>query len=309
MGYGVTTSSKVVLSQGATVTGKWNGRTYRIERLLGEGANGKVFLVRQNRQPYAMKFGFDALDLQMEVNALRALDRKRGRPFLLDVDDAEWNGVAYPYYVMRYVPGVPPESYMSKHGADWFYLIGLNVLRSLERLHRLGYVYADLKPGNVLVSGYGETELIDYGGVTAKGRSVRQFTELFDRGYWNAGERTADESYDLFGFAVLCLQIGGSGKRLQEAAHRLPQNRSVHDLLRLIDENPLCKTVAPVLVRALRGNYSRSADAVADWVRAIEARGLNGYPKPVRTAAWIKAAFVSSIGLFASALYLFLQRV
>ncbi|WP_245955037.1 protein kinase domain-containing protein [Paenibacillus flagellatus] len=304
----MTTSSKAVLTEGLVVTGKWNKRSYRIERLLGEGANGKVFLVQSGKQSYALKFGFDALDLQMEVNVLRELDKKSPSPFLRDADDVELNGSVYPFYVMTYVRGATPEHYIRKNGSDWFFLIGLNLLRKLHALHRQGYVFGDLKTDNVLVSGYGEVELVDYGGVTAKGRSVKQFTELYDRGYWNAGERRADDGYDLFGFAIVCLQLSGMGKKLQELAKTLPQNRGPDELLKLIGESPSCRAVADVLKKAIAGRYADSAEAVAEWKRAMEKHGAAGYPRPVVSALWIKTAFVASIGLFASTLYLYLIK-
>lgn len=302
MGYSVTTSSKVVLTEGFAIFGKWNGRTYRIGRLLGEGTNGKVFLVHApGNRAYALKFGFDALDLQMEVNVLRELDKRRRQPFLHDADDVELNGNVYPFYVMTYIRGHMPRQYMERNGADWFYLIGLNLLYKLGALHRQGYAFGDLKSENVLVSGYGEVELVDYGGVTGKGRSVKQFTELYDRGFWNAGERVADESYDLFGFAVLCLQLGGMEKRLKELAESLPQNRAARDLVILVDECALCRPVADVLKRAIDGRWSSSAAAAAEWKQAMERHGASRHPHPASAAWWIRTAFIASIGLFVSA--------
>ncbi|MBD2866052.1 serine/threonine protein kinase [Paenibacillus sp. IB182363] len=306
MGYGVTTSSKTVLTQGDIVCGKWNKRSYRIERLLGEGANGKVFLVGAGGRHFALKFGFDAVDLQMEVNVLRELDQKTGDPFLYDADDVMLNGMIYPFYVMRYVKGVPPEPYIRSNGSDWFYLIGLNLLRKLHALHHLGYGFGDLKSDNVLVSGYGEVELVDYGGVTARGRSVRQFTELYDCGFWNAGDRVAGDSYDLFGFAVFCLQIGGMGNRLQEISKELPQSRSKEDLLKLIDLCPKCKPVARILKKAATGRYRSSAEAAAEWEQAMNKPGPIMDPRRRKqSSGWIPAAFLGSIGLFVSVLYMF----
>lgn len=290
------------MTEGFAICGKWNKRSYRIERLLGEGANGKVFLVQSGKQTYALKFGFDTVDLQMEVNVLRELDKVSPQPFLIDADDAIIGETAYPFYVMRYIRGVTPRYYIGRNGFDWFYMIGLNLLRKLHALHRQGYVFGDLKSDNVLVFGYGEVELVDFGGVTERGRSVKQFTELYDRGFWNAGERIADDGYDLFGFAVLCLEIGGMGKQLGELARGLPQSRCPADLEKLIDECPHCRAVAATLKKAVAGKFASSFEAAKEWKAALEKHGVSPKARSGGAGFWIKAAFVASIGLFLSVL-------
>lgn len=45
----MTTSFDLRLKPGMVLTGKWKQGRYRIERLLGEGANGKVYLVEHKR--------------------------------------------------------------------------------------------------------------------------------------------------------------------------------------------------------------------------------------------------------------------
>ena len=86
------TSFKLDLDKGMIITGKWRRHRYRVERLLGEGANGKVYLVERERRLLALKVGLDTVDLQSEINVLQALEgqqRKRNGtdPFLYDVDD------------------------------------------------------------------------------------------------------------------------------------------------------------------------------------------------------------------------------
>src|SRR5690606_7564937 len=127
--------------------------------------------------------------------------------FVIEVDDL-WSAhrrVTYPFYVMRYIEGIHPAKFLRENGEDWFAVIGYRILGKLAELHAHGYGFGDLKSDNILVSGYGTTELIDYGGLTSFGKSVRQLSERYDRGYWRAGSRVADAEYDLFAFAVLCI--------------------------------------------------------------------------------------------------------
>lgn len=61
-------------------------------------------------------------------------------------------------------------NYIAQHGADWFPLLGLNLLRSLGELHRERWIFGDLKLENIIVGEYGEVDLIDFGGATPFGR-------------------------------------------------------------------------------------------------------------------------------------------
>lgn len=101
---------------GTVITGKWRGNRYVVERMLGKGANGTVYLVQREgrREKYALKVGNDTLELQSEINVLTTLQSCRKRSehrarresplssYLLESDDFK-DGVNEPFYVMRYV--------------------------------------------------------------------------------------------------------------------------------------------------------------------------------------------------------------
>ncbi|MFD0677120.1 MULTISPECIES: protein kinase domain-containing protein [unclassified Paenibacillus] len=301
------TSFEQDLHTGKIIIGKWNKAQYRVERMLGAGANGKVYLVMKGKLQYAMKIGFDAVDHQSEINALKELSKSNTsfRHYLLDVDDYEENGVNLPFYVMRYIKGQSMTDFIWRNGRDWIGLIGTNMLRKLVELHGQAYIFGDIKVQNMLVSGYGDVELIDFGGVTAKGRSVKQFTEVYDRGYWGAGTRSADEAYDLFAFAVLIISSVETEQRMKGMDKLLPQNRSVDILINMLQSNPALRQVAPMLRKALLGQYSTSKQALADWRR-------QGYGKPSLTApkkgslsSLLKLCFTLSLLMFGLALYFY----
>lgn len=303
----MTTSSKLALAEGTWINGKWNKNKYEVVRLLGEGANGQVYLVRSGKSPYAMKVGFDSIDLQMEVNVLRSLGKgvQASEPFLQDADDLSIADRNFPFYVMKYVKGTHPLAFLQKHGVDWFELLGFDLLKKLGNLHRRGYIFGDLKMDNVLISEFGKVELVDYGGVTGKGRSVKQFTEVYDRGFWNAGSRKADEAYDLFSFAVLCLHLADSRKRFADFIKSLPQNRHLDDLIALIREYESCNRFSPVLVKALTGKYQSSQEAAQEW-RSLMLKSVR-HTESGKRSLWIQTAFAISLVLFASTLYIYLQ--
>lgn len=299
------TSFEHAIPVGTWIRGKWNKNQYRVERLLGEGANGKVFLVSRGKRLYALKVGFDPVEHQSEVNALKALSKSSTsfRDMLVESDDFSREGVEFPYCVMRYIKGKSFTDFIRQYGADWIPLIGLNLLRKLTELHASGFVFGDLKAENIIITGYGGVELIDFGGMTAKGRSVKQFTEIYDRGFWNGGARTADEGYDLFSFAVLLLSATDRERRFQGAASFLPQNRSVEWLLDLLKEREQLAPAAPLLRKALTGRYDSSRQMLADWrarspgTQAIRKKPVNG--------GWIKICFAVSLIVFGTTLYWF----
>ncbi|TVY06787.1 protein kinase domain-containing protein [Paenibacillus cremeus] len=303
----MTTSFESAFSAGTLICGKWNKGEYRVERLLGEGANGRVYLVRRGKQLLALKTGFDPLDHQSEVNALKALSKSGAsfRQFLVDSDDVSMGGLDQPFYVMRYIRGKTLTEFLKDNGPDWIPLVGLNLLKKLGELHENGFIFGDLKAENMIVTGYGEVELIDFGGVTAQGRAVKQFTEVFDRGFWGAGSRTADHAYDLFSFAALLLSVTDRERRLQSFKSFLPQNRTVEMLLEMLRENRYLASEAPVLRKALLGQYTSTKQAAADWrARSLTRRAVRR--KPVR-GGWIKICFAASLLLFGATVYMVLQ--
>jgi len=305
----VTTSSSPAYPPGTVITGKWGRSRYIVERLLGKGANGKVYLVRPSggRGRYALKVGYDALDLQSEINVLNALKEQMPDPYLVEADDHLEGSREVTFYVMRYIEGSPLHRFIRARGTEWLALIGLKLLEKLSVLHASGYAFGDLKPDNVMVSAYGRVELIDYGGVSRFGRSVKQFTEWYDRGYWNAGSRTGDGSYDLFSFAVMCIGLLDE-KALREASCQLPQTRSVSDLQLLMRRNPVFKPYAAWLNKALTGDFADSREALNEWKRRIyEASERHVRHIPVSTPRWLKNAFGISAAILACAIYLFLR--
>lgn len=306
----MTTSFDWSLPRGTVVRGKWKQGSYRIERLLGEGANGKVFLVERNRNWYALKIGADAVDLQSEVNVLQSIAKQqrgaRSEAFLVDVDDLRaMDGKDYPFYVMRYIRGATLSDYLARHGMDWFPVVGYSLLGKLGDLHDAGWIFGDLKVENVMVADYGRVHLVDYGGVTAAGKGVRQFTEIYDRGYWNAGSRIAEPGYDLFSFAVLCIQLHDSRRLSNLIGGMLPQMRTPDELLRLAGAIPALKPLLGWLRKALYGEFSSTREAAAAWQQWMHRPGIKRFSAP--TPVWVKGLFLGSAVLLATTIYWLLQ--
>ncbi|MGZ9587109.1 protein kinase domain-containing protein [Paenibacillus marinisediminis] len=307
---------KIPLQVGSVVTGVWNKRKYRIERLLGSGANGVVYYVTKSSgqsQPsnergrgFAMKIGMDAVEFQSEINALSSLEAGRrhmksgvgrisARPFLVESDDVEIDGKRYPFYIMRYVQGVTLSEYLGKRGLDWFGVVGGRLLRRLAELHAAGWIFSDLKAENVLVTPDGEAELVDYGGLTRIGSSVRQFTEWYDRGYWNGGLRSADIGYDLFAYAVLMVHLYQKDQLKQCVRGSLPQVRQQEDLMEIIRGCSKLRPYQHWLHRAIYGTFVTTDEALVEWQKITQTvyRSAGRPSRP--TPRWLKFSFVGSL--------------
>ena len=107
---------------------------------------------------------------------------------------------------MEYIEGVELLEFIQKKGTRWIGVLMLQLLTSLADLHNHNWVFGDLKPENLIVttSTY-KVRCVDVGGTTVVGRSIKEFTEFFDRGYWGLGSRRADPQYDLFAVAMIML--------------------------------------------------------------------------------------------------------
>jgi len=283
------------LRPGDRVVGRWSGRTIAIERWLGEGANGSVYLARDPLGPShcALKVGNDAYALQSEINALQTVGESA--PKLLLSDDGTCRGAEFPFYAMSFVPGVPlGEAAGAAASPEELFAWGERLLARLRELHAAGWAFGDVKPANVLIARGGEARLVDFGGATKFGQAVKQFTELYDRGFWKLGHRKADPAYDLFAFAVTMLEAAGMGRRLRAIAGSTRRNKA-RELLELPGECARLAGAADVLRRMLRGGYADAERALADW-RAAAARGpAAGERWPAMWFAGALAAFVGVV--------------
>ena len=102
---------------------------------------------------------------------------------------------------------------MSKKGKTWLPILILQLLSDLENLHNQGWVFGDLKPDNLIISGPPvKIRCIDVGGTTMIGRAIKEYTEFFDRGYWGEGSRKAEVTYDLFAVAMIMINAYYPGR-------------------------------------------------------------------------------------------------
>ncbi|RFU66905.1 protein kinase family protein [Peribacillus saganii] len=257
---------------GSVITGKWNGNRYRVLKELGFGANGIVYLAELNGQFAALKLSNNGMSITSEMNILKAFSKVQGSalgPSLLEADDWEKSGIILPFYVMEYIKGDSFLEFIKAKGPSWTGVLMLQLLTSLEVLHDQGWVFGDLKPENLIVTtpAY-KVRCIDVGGTTKQGRSIKEFTEFFDRGYWGLGSRKADQQYDLFAAALVMINASYP-KRFQKKGDGQKQ------IMEAVNVKAELRPYKNVIEKAITGRY-QNANQMRQDIMGVLSRRSNG---------------------------------
>lgn len=145
---------------------------YRLERLIGAGGMGSVFLATgldgDAERQVAIKIIRQDLQLDLAVSYLsrerQALERlvHPGITRLLGGGTTEQG---LPYLVMEYVAGTPITEYCDAHHLDTQPRLALfvAVCDTVQYAHRNLILHRDLKPDNILVTESGIPKLLDFG--------------------------------------------------------------------------------------------------------------------------------------------------
>jgi len=166
------------VSAGSSGPGGFLAGGYRLERLLGEGASGLVWLARDTRERglvWAIKeLDFRAVPTEERAEALAGFEREAGilmrlRHVSLPRVTDRFSQDGREYLVMERVEGPTLAEILRNRGgpleedlvAHW----GVQICQVLAYLHGLDppVVYRDLKPANVMVQVNGPVKLVDFG--------------------------------------------------------------------------------------------------------------------------------------------------
>lgn len=256
------------ISIGTILKGKWHQNTYKVIKPLGYGATGVVYLANSTHGYVALKVSENSMAITSEVNVLRHFSKVQEYtlgPSLLDVDD--WLHPQYqvtvPFYVMEYLEGQDLLQFIQRRGEEWLGILIVQLLTDLQRLHQSGWIFGDLKPDNLLVtSSPPRIRWLDVGGTTVQGRSIKEFTEFFDRGYWGLGSRKAEPSYDLFAVAMIIINTAFP-KRFAK------KGEGVTQLKQAIDSRPPLRKYGSILIKALNGHYKEANEMKGEILEVI----------------------------------------
>lgn len=196
---------------------------YTIDRLLGQGAMGLVYL---GRDPH--------LERKVAIKTVRALDldEERTRSFLerfrnearaaarlshpsiVAVHDVgEQEGVG-PYLVLEYVPGTTLKHVVrSRGGLPWPELLSFarQLAGALDAAHAAGILHRDVKPDNVLVTEDGRAKLADFGVARVPDAALTKEGQFLGTPCYAAPETLSSARYstrsDQFSFAAVLYEL------------------------------------------------------------------------------------------------------
>jgi len=153
------------------------GGKYRVERVIGEGAFGRVYLATDTRlrRPVAIKELLATRNATDPELFQRYLDRfgREARaggaithPNVVTVYELEIDNHQNTYLVMEYVDGMNLAALLSQVSSlpvERVVAIALDVARGLDVVHEADVVHRDLKPANIMISRRGGAKVGDFG--------------------------------------------------------------------------------------------------------------------------------------------------
>ncbi|MGW4339804.1 protein kinase domain-containing protein [Rhodococcus koreensis] len=138
---------------------------------IGRGGFGIVYRCTQAALDRTVAVKVLTADLDEENRARflreqRAAGRLTGHPNIVNVLHAGVTENGRPFIVMPYHAEGSLDERIRRHGPlplDEALRLGVKMAGALETAHRLGILHRDVKPGNILLTDYGEPALTDFG--------------------------------------------------------------------------------------------------------------------------------------------------
>ena len=145
---------------------------YQLERLLGSGGMGAVYLARREDHGVMREVALKTMHRQLPgpaelarfANEQRALASLH-HPYVAAFVDVGMADDGTPYYAMEYVPGTIVTRFCDERRWTVAQRVGLflQICEAVEAAHRKLVVHRDIKPANVLVTDDGHPKLLDFG--------------------------------------------------------------------------------------------------------------------------------------------------
>ncbi|GAF44724.1 protein kinase domain-containing protein [Rhodococcus wratislaviensis] len=155
----------------ATVTAELTAAEFEDAHEIGRGGFGVVYRCTQVslERTVAVKVLIAELDKENRARFFReqrAMGRLTGHPNIVNVLQVGATESGHPYLVMQYHPQGSLEARIRRHGPlalEDALRLGVKMAGALETAHQLGILHRDVKPGNILLTDYGEPALSDFG--------------------------------------------------------------------------------------------------------------------------------------------------
>lgn len=218
---------------------------YTLERLLGEGGMGQVWLARRTDGRFEGHVAIKLLRGGLRAGAERARFAEEGRilarldhPHIARLLDAGVGADGAPYLVLEHVDGEPVDRHVERRQAAPERVVALMVdaCDAVAHAHARLILHRDLKPSNVLVRHDGQLKLLDFGIAKLLDRPADEsLTERVGAAYtprYAAPEQRQGEDVttatDVYALGVLMHELlGGGHPTADEGASPLEQLRAL----------------------------------------------------------------------------------
>jgi eukaryotic-like serine/threonine-protein kinase len=263
---------------------------YTLERQLGRGGMGAVWLARRSDGRFEGRVAIKLLNLALSTATGQERFRREGsmlarlaHPGVARLLDAGVSPTGQPYLVLEYVDGERIDDFADAHAltAEDRIRLFLQVIWAVGHAHANLIVHRDLKPSNILVTPDGTVKLLDFGiaklldaeggtdrsALTADGG--RPLTPEFaaPEQVLGAPITTATDVYSLG--VLLYLLIAGRHPTLGDRAARTVAE-TLHGLLE-VDPEPLGRSdLDAILAKALRKAPRERYQTVAAFAEDLE---------------------------------------
>ena len=249
-----------VLPRGTTIDAH-----YRVERVIGQGGMGVVYLARDLRleRDVAIKVGVARAALGQLAREALALARLSHPNVVVVHEVGEHDGRAY--VAMEYVPGGTARAWCKGRAARDVIALYAAAGDGLAAAHAAGLVHRDFKPDNVLVGADGRPRVADFG-LALPARGDRGGGTPAYMAPEQRGDGEVDARADQYAFCVSLWEAltgarPGAGER---AAAALPRRVELALRRGLADDPNVRWPAIAALVAELRGDRSqRRVAAVA----------------------------------------------
>ncbi|MCL1635087.1 tetratricopeptide repeat protein [Luteimonas sp. SX5] len=295
-------ASKLLLDTGAEEYLGLKFGPYRVERLIGQGGMGRVYLAVREQddiaQTVALKVMGGLAPIDSGVARRRFLDERRilaklEHPCIARFIDGGIGAEAQPWFAMEYVDGAPITHWCDqrKLGIKARLELFAKVCDAVDHAHRFLVVHRDLKPGNVLVDDRGLPKVLDFGiaKLIEHDTSPSEHSTIIMTPYYASPEQLrgglVSTASDVFALGAMLFEIL-SGKRPFENALLAVESPSISRAVTgawASAQADRCATSARSFRNSLRGDIDRVLR------KALEPRAGRRYQSAAKLAEDLRA--------------------
>jgi serine/threonine-protein kinase len=270
---------------------------YTIDRLIGAGAMGNVFLGRDPELDRAVAVKTVRVrDLAAEARQLY-LDRFKNEaraaarlhhPNIVAVYDVGEDPDVGPYLVLEYVAGSSLKQLLTSRGPltpEACVTLADQIGRAIDTAHAAGIIHRDIKPDNLLITPEGRAKLADFGVARVPDAALTREGQFLGTPCYASPETLRTGEYgphtDLFSFAaVLYEAVSG--------ARAFPGDEAVAVAHKVLHDDP----PAPSSIARTGANVPAPVDALI--LRALSKDAGRRLPTATELARALRAAYAAA---------------